>query len=102
MISLINPNANVEVVKFLEISTPPIGLGYLASCLRKNGFKVRIIDDLVERLNFEELLERIKNSIIVGITATTPTFSSALRYAKKIKEAFQDLFIILWWSSRLF
>ncbi|MEM4155356.1 MAG: radical SAM protein [Archaeoglobaceae archaeon] len=94
MITLINPNANVEVVKLLEISTPPIGLGYLASVLRENGFKVRIIDDLVEKLNFEELLRKIKNSMIVGITSTTPTFNSALSYARKIKEAFQDLFVI--------
>lgn len=95
MITLLNPNANVEVVKFLQISTPPLGLGYLASNLRENGFKVRIIDDLVEKLSFDELLKRLKGSKIVGITSTTATFNSALAYAKKIKNALKDVFLIL-------
>ena len=95
MITLINPNANVEVVKRLDISTPPLGLGYLAAVLRKEGFKVRIIDDMVENLSFDTLLKRLKKSIMVGITSTTPTFNSALRYARRIKEALPDIFVIL-------
>ncbi|MEM2120668.1 MAG: radical SAM protein [Archaeoglobaceae archaeon] len=95
MITLINPNAGVEVVKKLEISTPPLGLGYLASVLREAGFKVRIIDDLVENLNIGDLLKKVKDSVIVGITSTTPTFKSALSYAKRIKEAFPEIFVIL-------
>ncbi|MCS7121494.1 MAG: B12-binding domain-containing radical SAM protein [Archaeoglobaceae archaeon] len=94
MIALINPRASVEVVERLDISTPPLGLCYLASCLREAGFKVKIIDDLVEKLNFEELIKKIKNAIMVGITSTTPTFNSALNYAKKIKEKLST-FIIL-------
>ncbi len=86
IISLINPNANVEVVKRLGISTPPLGLAYLAAALRERGFRVQIIDDLVERLSFESLVERLKSSELVGITSTTATFNSALKYAKLIKE----------------
>lgn len=95
MITLLNPNANVEVVKRLEITTPPLGLGYLAAVLRREGFKVRIIDDMVENLSFEALIKRLKNSIMVGITSTTPTFNSALKYARKIKEALPDIFVVL-------
>lgn len=95
MITLLNPNANVEVVKRLDISTPPLGLGYLAAVLRREGFKVRIIDDMVENLNFETLIKRVKNSIMVGITSTTPTFNSALKYARKIKEVLPDIFVVL-------
>lgn len=95
MITLINPNASVELVKKLEISTPPLGLGYLASVLREAGFKVRIIDDLVENLSLGDLLKKVKDSLIVGITSTTPTFKSALSYAKKIKEALPDIFVVL-------
>lgn len=36
----------------------------------------------------------MKDSILVGIPSTT-TFNSALRYAKRIKEAIKDVFIIL-------
>ncbi|RLI78254.1 B12-binding domain-containing radical SAM protein [Archaeoglobales archaeon] len=95
MISLINPNATVEVAKKLGIITPPLGLGYLASVLRANGFKVQIVDNLVERLSFDGLIKRIKNSQIVGITSTTPTFNSALRYAKVIKGKLSNVFVIL-------
>ncbi|MCS7119308.1 MAG: radical SAM protein [Archaeoglobaceae archaeon] len=95
MITLINPNVKVEVVKTLEIVSPPLGLGYLASVLRERGFKVRIIDDLVEKLSIQELIRKIKDSIIVGITSTTPTFKSALEYAKKIKKTLPNVFIIL-------
>ncbi len=95
MISLINPNANVEVVKRLDISTPPLGLAYLASSLRKEGFKVKIIDDLVENLSFGDLIKKIKDSFIVGITSTTPTFNAALNYAKRIKQALPNIFVIL-------
>ena len=95
MIALINPNANVEVVKRLDISTPPLGLGYLASMLREKGFKVRIIDDLVEKLSLSDLFQRIKDAIIIGITSTTPTFNAALRYACAIKRRFPHAFVIL-------
>ena len=95
MITLVNPNANVEVVKRLDISTPPLGLGYLASVLRERGFKVRIIDDMVEKLSLDELMGRIRDAVVVGITSTTPTFSAALRYARTIKRRFPDVFVIL-------
>lgn len=95
MIALINPNASVEVVSRIGIATPPLGIGYLASVLRENGFKVKIIDDLVEKLSFDELIKRIKDAIIVGITSTTPTFNAALKYAKKIKEVLPDIFVVL-------
>lgn len=95
MIVLINPNANVEVVKRLDISTPPLGLGYLASVLRERGFKVRIIDDLVEKLSLDELFNRLKKALIVGITSTTPTFNSALKYARMIKSRLPNAFVIL-------
>lgn len=94
MIVLLNPNANVEVVKKLNISTPPLGLGYLASVLRREGFKVKIIDDMVENLSFDTLIKKLKNAVMVGITSTTPTFNSALNYAKKIKEALPNIFVI--------
>ena len=92
---LVNPNANVEVMKRLDITTPPLGLGYLASVLRKEGFKVKIIDDAVEKLGLNKLLNKVKNALIVGITSTTPTFNAALKYAQKIKNRFPEIFVVL-------
>ncbi len=95
MISLVNPLLNTEVISKIDFKTPPIGLAYIASVLRENGFKVRIIDNVVEKLSLDEIVKKVKDSIIVGITTTTPTFNTALRYAKKIKSALKNVFIIL-------
>lgn len=89
MIVLLNPDSKVEVVQRLGISTPPLGLGYIASVLRENGFSVKIIDNMVERLSLEELLKRIEGSSILGISVTTPAFKKALYYAKEIKKGFR-------------
>ncbi|MBE8539487.1 B12-binding domain-containing radical SAM protein [Geoglobus acetivorans] len=94
MITLINPSSDVETRK-IRFSTPPLGLAYLASSLREAGFRVGIIDNMVENLGFEELVGRLGNSLIVGITSTTPTFKSALRYAEVIKKAIPEAFVIL-------
>jgi len=94
MITLINPHSNTEAISKVDFKTPPIGLAYLASVLRENGFKVRIIDNVVEGLNLSEIVKRIKDSVIVGITTTTPTFNTALKYAKKIKLALENVFVI--------
>ncbi len=84
----------MEVVRRLDISTPPLGLGYLAAVLRTAGFKVRIIDDLVENLTFEKLINKLRDSFLVGITSTTPTFNAALNYAKRIKSVLPNIFVI--------
>ncbi|MDK2781284.1 MAG: anaerobic magnesium-protoporphyrin monomethyl ester cyclase [Archaeoglobi archaeon] len=94
MIVLLNPDSKVEVVHRLGISTPPLGIGYIASFLRENGFPVRIIDNMVEKLTLEEILERTEGSSIVGISVTTPAFKKALYYARELKKRFQDILII--------
>lgn len=94
MITLINPASNVETRK-IKFLTPPLGLAYLASSLREAGFKVRVIDNMVENLSIEKILNAVKDSFMVGITSTTPTFKTALKYAKKIKSEFSDIFVIL-------
>ena len=95
MITLINPSTNAEVISKIDFRTPPVGLAYIASVLRENGFKVRIIDNVVENLNIEDLIRKVKDSSIVGITTTTPTFNTALKYAKMIKKALKNVFIVL-------
>ena len=84
MITLVNPLSSTEVISKIDFKTPPIGLAYLASMLRENGYKVRIVDNVVEKLSLDELVRKIKDSVVVGITTTTPTFNTALKYAKKI------------------
>jgi len=95
MITLVNPLSSTEVISKIDFKTPPIGLAYLASMLRENGYKVRIVDNVVEKLSLDELVKKIKDSVVVGITTTTPTFNTALKYAKKIKSTLENVFVIL-------
>ena len=56
-----------------HIITPPLGLGYLASSLKQNGIKVKLIDALKESLEQPELVEKILRlrPDAVGITCLT-------------------------------
>ena len=95
MISLINPASDVETAKKIRFFTPPLGLAYLAGALVNEGFRVQIIDNAVENLTTDELVKRVKDSDIVGITSTTPSFNTALKYAKLIKSEIPETFVIL-------
>ena len=72
---------------------PPLGLMYIASCIReKTNHKVIIVDCDTDRLNFEQLEQKIKEyqPDVVGITAYTPIIFDALRVAKLIKQINQN------------
>ena len=94
-IALINPRGKFELAEELNFISPPLGLAYLAAVLRKEGYKVKIIDAMAERLDVGEVLKKIKDCFLVGITATTPLFKRSLEYAKEIKKAFPEKFVIL-------
>ncbi len=66
----------------------PLGLGYLASFLRKSGYQVRFLDLEVERTSYAAL-KRIVSEYdpeVIGITSVTPTFNNAVKIANIIKE----------------
>ena len=68
---------------------PPLGLGYLAAVLEKNQYPVDVIDCQALRLTYEGFREEIKKRQpnLVGFTATTRTYKSALRIAAITKQA---------------
>ena len=70
-----------------EFLSPPMGLAYLASYLRENGFSVSIRDLHVEGLGPESIVStcRTLTPKVVGLTATTPTYPNALHTARFIK-----------------
>lgn len=74
---------------------PPLGLGYIASVLIKNGFEVKISDMDVEDINVEQLQKILKSfrPDIVGISTTTLTFKNGLRVAKVIKKSLPDCLV---------
>ena len=68
---------------------PPLGLAYIASALRKAGFKVKILDLQVSKMSLQdtEKLFRREKPLIVGITAITlgwPDVIKMARWTKKV------------------
>ena len=78
-----NPIKSVRL-KQLPIS-PPIGLGYIASYLMKNGHKVQIFDD--STIGTHKLKKNIRNfdPQIVGISTFTFSIHHSLLFAKWLK-----------------
>jgi radical SAM superfamily enzyme YgiQ (UPF0313 family) len=68
---------------------PPIGLAYLASYLRQEGFDdVEIIDANIHRIENAQLLERLKrdNPAIVGVHLNVVLGSSGIELCRMIKQ----------------
>ena len=74
----------INKTKTVESFLPPLGLGYLASSLRKSfgpdAIKFKIIDDYVEKE-----IKKFKPNI-VGITSVSQNYNLAKKYAKIVKK----------------
>ncbi len=66
----------------------PLGLGYIAAVLEKNGFTVDVIDCQALKLTQEDFKTEIqkRQPTIVGVTSTTLTYKSALQVLGTAKE----------------
>lgn len=75
----------------------PLGLGYLAANLIRCGFEVSILDPEAEGLSRKKFEERViaEKADLVGLTATTPTFLSALDIGRAVKGLFPSTPIII-------
>lgn len=85
---LIIPPSLWQVIKAKATIYPPLGLGYLASCLEQAGHNVRIVDSIVLNHTMESLKKEIRqfDPDVIGITATTSAIYDALRVARLAKE----------------
>lgn len=83
-------------VKSIHSITPPLGILYLAACIRRDGHKSMLIDALAENLSVEQVKNRVLKAKpdIVAMTGTTPQISSAFSVIKAIKNE-SDIPIIL-------
>ena len=81
---LVEPPTATDIKKVLNTVGPPLGLAYLASVARNEGFDVKIIDSLAENLSFNELEKKIKeyDPDVVGITSTTTSIPDAYKVAE--------------------
>lgn len=77
---------------------PPIGLGYLASALRQNGFlEVSVLDCVKERLSFKglkEYLRRLRPKVI-GFQVFSYDFNSVVKGVDLARETLPDSIILV-------
>ncbi len=71
---LISPQYDTYIV------APHLGLGYLASALRRAGHEVRIIDGLREKVEYDP-----RDFDLVGVTAMTTNFQQAIGEVRRAK-----------------
>ena len=86
-----------EAFSVSENMAPPLGLCYLASCLKDAGFSVAIEDFHIERKDpsaVVALVEKLQPTI-VGISATTPAFPAATMIARNVREASPGVRVVL-------
>ena len=97
-ILLINPPYNIEnyygKLSELAFIFPPVGLTYLAGFIREKNHQVYIYDFQVEEQNFEKFIKKFKPEL-VGITCQTALFYNTLKLAKRIKQEFPNVPIIV-------
>ncbi|MFH0936749.1 MAG: radical SAM protein [Candidatus Daviesbacteria bacterium] len=88
-IVLVRPNYSSHII------TPPLGIGYLSSYLKKQGINVKIIDALKENLSLEDLILKIfsQKPDVVGITCLTAFYKEVVTLSRALKE--KDLKVII-------
>ncbi|HTY81629.1 MAG TPA: radical SAM protein [Dehalococcoidales bacterium] len=88
-IALVNPP------QFTRYPQPPLGLALVAAVLEKAGHEVSLLDANAAQLSPEAILLLVSGSDVVGLTAMTPTISTALNIARLIKKAHPAVKIIM-------
>ncbi|MBU2589328.1 MAG: B12-binding domain-containing radical SAM protein [Nanoarchaeota archaeon] len=75
----------------------PLGIFYLGSYLKKNGFRIKIRDAESQNFKTEDIVKEIKEfePEYVGVSSTTVAFHRAIEVVKSIKENFPEIKIIL-------
>lgn len=82
----------------------PLGIAYLGAVAEKEGHEVTVIDCQAEKLNYEAFRERIRKtpSDVIGVTATTLLYKSAMRLIAIAKQVHPQSFTILGGSHGTF
>jgi len=75
----------------------PLGIGYLAAVLEKNGYDVNVIDCQALKLTLSEVENELRKRQpdVVGLTSTTLTYKSALKIVKVAKRALPNCLTVI-------
>ena len=92
-IALINPNLETRIYS----PWPPLGILYLGTILKNNGFDVSLLDAASENRNKQNILRWIQriDPDVVGFTVFTVSFLVSIDLAKEIKQWNPNIKIIL-------
>lgn len=76
---------------------PPLGLGYIATYLKKQGYNIQILDFYIRTVTLVELnnILKEKNPPVVGISTTTETYKCGIRIAEFIKNKWPHISIVM-------
>jgi anaerobic magnesium-protoporphyrin IX monomethyl ester cyclase len=82
----------------------PLGIAYLGAVAEKAGHQVTVIDCQAEKLTYENFRERIAKipSDVIGVTATTLLYKSAMKLITIAKEVQPQAVIVLGGSHGTF
>jgi anaerobic magnesium-protoporphyrin IX monomethyl ester cyclase len=94
---LINPYDENALKNALGFVAPPMNLMYLASSLENESYCVKIVDDDLLQMGYEKISEMAEklNPQVVGVTATTSTIKSALKYVEMIKKILPESLTVI-------
>jgi radical SAM superfamily enzyme YgiQ (UPF0313 family) len=97
-ISLVNPGESTgEGTSYGPLTSPHMGLAYIASFLKSKGHDVDVIEMPTYRMSYEDAMARLKRhqAKVVGLTARSFNILSAHRLADLIKAEEPNVKIIL-------
>lgn len=90
-------NKKAKATQLNSVTNPPLGILYIASYLRSNGYKVDVKDlsmDKIKKSEFVKLLETI-NPKIVGLSVASENYASSLQFCEVIKEWNSNIITVL-------
>jgi len=95
-ILLVNPSQAGVYGKMKPPMQMHMGLAYIAAALKQKGHQVEIVNIDAEGLDaagFTEVLKK-RRPDVVGFTVTTPTFSSSLDLAERVKKCNPGMHVV--------
>lgn len=95
-ICLISPPYDSAVKSVVGISTPPLGLAYIASVLRQMH-ELKIIDSNILNFTIDDVEKELKSfdPDILGITSVTPSIYQAYKVAETAKKVNENCVVVL-------
>ena len=90
----INPNDSLYNIKKNKTVYENLGIGYLSAALKTQNIKSVIFDECIEDIDYTNLKQALKDSILVGISCYDSTFERAIELAQIVKKEVANVPIV--------